>query len=109
MSHRPSIAVFLGSAGLFALVIAPPSFADTRKAGVLRLATEGQYPPFNYFEKNKLTGFDVELAEAVTEELHLKHEWKTFPFDSLLIGLKENRYDLVAASHSVTPERSKAR
>jgi polar amino acid transport system substrate-binding protein len=75
---------------------------------VLRLASEGQYPPFNYFEKQKLTGFEIELAEAVTAELKMKAEWKTYPFDSLLIGLKENRYDLVAASHSITPERAKA-
>jgi polar amino acid transport system substrate-binding protein len=87
---------------------APASLADAKKSGVLRLASEGQYPPFNYFEKNKLTGFEIDLAEAVTKELKLKAEWKTYPFDSLLIGLKENRYDLVAASHSVTPERAKA-
>src|ERR1051326_3553601 len=82
--------------------------AQAKTPGVLRLASEGQYPPFNYFEKTKLTGFEIELAEAVTKELNLKPEWKTYPFDSLLIGLKENRYDLVAASHSVTPERAKA-
>jgi polar amino acid transport system substrate-binding protein len=83
-----------------------PTYAKT--PGVLRLASEGQYPPFNYFEKTKLTGFEIELAEAITQELNMKPEWKTYPFDSLLIGLKEDRYDLVAASHSVTPERAKA-
>jgi polar amino acid transport system substrate-binding protein len=84
---------------------APPAVGTP---GVLRVATEGQYPPFNYFDNDRLTGFEVELAEAVAKELDLKLEWKTFPFDSLLIGLTEGRYDLVAASHSVTPERARA-
>src|SRR4051812_26431620 len=93
---------------LFVLATLFSGSAMAKTPGVLRLASEGQYPPFNYFEKSKLTGFEIELAEAVTKELNLKPEWKTYPFDSLLIGLKENRYDLVAASHSVTPERAKA-
>jgi polar amino acid transport system substrate-binding protein len=105
VSHRFVVVALFASLGL---VTAPSAFADAKKSGVLRLASEGQYPPFNFFEKNKLTGFEIELAEAVTKELKLKPEWKTYPFDSLLIGLKEDRYDLVAASHSVTPERAKA-
>jgi polar amino acid transport system substrate-binding protein len=84
------------------------ALAATKKEGVLRLASEGGYPPFNYFEKKKLTGFEIELAEAISQELKLKPEWQTFPFDSLLIGLKDNRFDLVAASHSITEERAKA-
>jgi len=104
VTHRISVLAILFTV----LASATGALADAKKSGVLRLASEGQYPPFNFFEKNKLTGFEIDLAEAVTKELQMKPEWKTYPFDSLLIGLKENRYDLVAASHSVTPERAQA-
>jgi polar amino acid transport system substrate-binding protein len=35
-------------------------------------------------------------------------DWTTQSFDSLLIGLNQDRYDMVVASHAVTPERSRA-
>ena len=84
--------------------------ADIRKSGVLRLATEGAFPPFNFYQGKELSGFDVDLGNAVAAKMGLKPEWKTLPFDALLIGLdaRQDRYDLVVASHGVTPERAKA-
>lgn len=79
-----------------------------KKAGTITIATEGAFKPFNYFEGKKLTGFEVELAEAVAKQMGVKVKWVTQPFDSLLIGLGQNRYDFVIASHGITPERQKA-
>lgn len=81
---------------------------EIQKSGKILLATEGMFPPFNQYQNNHLTGFEVEVAEALAQELGLKFEWKTTPFDSLLIGLAQNRYDLVIASHGITEERAKA-
>ncbi|MBB6098039.1 polar amino acid transport system substrate-binding protein [Deinobacterium chartae] len=79
-----------------------------RSAGTIKIATEGAFPPFNYYEGKKLTGFEVELGNALAKELGLKVEWVTQPFDNLLIGLGQNRFDFVIASHGVTEERAKA-
>lgn len=84
------------------------TWPEIQKAGTLVMATEGTFPPFNEFKSNKLTGFEVEIAEAIAQKLGIKYEWKTYPFDSLLIGLNQNRYDLVIASHGITPERALA-
>ena len=79
-----------------------------QKDGTLRLATEGYYAPFAYFEGKKLTGFEVDLAEHLAQKMGLKFEWKTISFDALLTGLKQDRWDLVISSHGITPEREKA-
>jgi polar amino acid transport system substrate-binding protein len=79
-----------------------------KKAGTIIVATEGQYAPFNYFEGSKLSGFEVELMEAVAKKMGLKVEWKTLGFDALLTGLGQDRWDLVIASHGITEERAKA-
>ena len=79
-----------------------------QKDGTLRLATEGYYAPFAYFEGKKLTGFEVDLAEHLAQKMGLKFEWKTISFDALLTGLKQDRWDLVIASHGITDERAKA-
>src|SRR6185295_11452592 len=74
----------------------------------LKIATEGVAPPFNFFQGKKLTGFEVEVANEVAKRMGRQPEWLTFRFDSLLIGLSQGRYDLVAASHTITAERAKA-
>ena len=84
------------------------SLDAVRKDGRIVVATEGQFAPFNYFKGSTLTGFEVELAELVTQRMGLKTDWKTVGFDALLTGLQQDRWDLVIASHGVTPERAKA-
>jgi polar amino acid transport system substrate-binding protein len=92
---------------LFGLLILSSS-AALGAPSALKIATEGQFPPFNFYEKNELRGFEVDIANAIAEDLKIQTTWKTYPFDSLLIGLNEHKYDLVIASHGITPERAKA-
>lgn len=84
------------------------TWAQIKSSGTIKIATEGAFKPFNYFEGKKLTGFEVDLAEAVAKQLGVKVEWITQPFDNLLIGLNQDRYDFVIASHGITPVRAKA-
>jgi polar amino acid transport system substrate-binding protein len=81
---------------------------EIQKSGTIVLATEGQYAPFNFFKGKQLTGYEVEVGEAVAKKMGLKFEWKTVGFDALLTGLAQDRWDLVVASHGVTEERAKA-
>lgn len=84
------------------------TFDEIKKDGTIRVATEGAFQPFNYFEGAKLTGFEVELADAVFAKMGVKADWKAIGFDALLAGLQQNRWDFVVASHGITDERSKA-
>ena len=79
-----------------------------QKDGQILMATEGQFAPFNFFKGTTLSGFEVEVAELVAKKMGLKPEWKTIGFDALLTGLKQDRWDLVVASHAITDERAKA-
>ncbi len=51
-----------------------------KDSGTVIAATEGAFFPFNYFEGPKLTGFEVELAEAVVAKMGLKIEWRVVSF-----------------------------
>ena len=82
-------------------------WADIQKSGTLIAATGGDLKPFNYFEGKKLTGFEIELTEAIAQKMELKVEWKVLPFDSLLAGLQRDRWDLAISSHGITEERAK--
>lgn len=84
------------------------SFDEIKKDGKIIIATEGQFSPFNFFQGAKLTGFEVEVAEAMAAKMGLKVEWKALSFDALLTGLRQDRWDMVIASHGITEERAKA-
>jgi polar amino acid transport system substrate-binding protein len=84
------------------------SFDDIKKEGTIIVATEGQFPPFNFFQGSQLTGFEIELTQALVAKMGLKLQWKVLGFDALLAGLRQDRWDMVIASHGVTEERTKA-
>ena len=76
--------------------------------GKIVIASEGAFPPFNYFDGPKLTGFEIEIAEAVARKMGVQVEWKALSFDALLAGLRQDRWDAVIASFGITAERAKA-
>ena len=84
------------------------TFEEIKKDGKIVMATEGQYPPYNFFQGAKLSGFEIDLAEAVAKKLGVTLEWKALSFDALLAGLRNDRWDLVIAGHAITDERAKA-
>ncbi|MQY50949.1 amino acid ABC transporter substrate-binding protein [Rhodocyclus tenuis] len=79
-----------------------------KDSGTIIAATEGAFYPFNYFEGPKLTGFEVEVAEAVAKKLGLKLEWRVVAFDAQLAAIRQDRFDFAIASHGYTAERAKS-
>lgn len=79
-----------------------------KDSGTVIAATEGAFFPFNYFEGPKLTGFEVELAEAVVAKMGLKIEWRVVSFDAQLASIRQDRFDFAIASHGHTEERAKS-
>lgn len=84
------------------------TFEEIKKAGKVVAASEGAFPPFNLFQGPKLTGFEIEIGDAIAKRMGVEIEWKTLGFDALLAGLKQDRWDMVLASFAITPEREKA-
>jgi polar amino acid transport system substrate-binding protein len=84
------------------------TFEEIKADGKIIVASEGAFPPFNYFQGPKLSGFEIDVAEALAKKMGVKVEWKALSFDALLAGLRQDRWDLVIASFGITPERSKA-
>jgi len=79
-----------------------------KDSGTIVVATEGAYYPFNYFDGPKLTGFEIELAEAVVKQMGLKLDWRVVSFDAQLASIRQDRFDFAIASHGYTEERAKA-
>jgi polar amino acid transport system substrate-binding protein len=78
-----------------------------KSSGTLKVAVDGQTPGFNFYKGKELTGFEVELAAEMARGMALKVEWTVQPFNTLLVGLSQDRFDLIATSHAITPDRQK--
>lgn len=82
--------------------------ASMAQAEVLRVGTEATYAPFEFSGPDgKLTGFDVELIEAIGKEMGYEVQISNMPFDGLIPALNTAQIDVIAAAMSITPERAK--
>lgn len=94
---------FLAAASLTALsLFAGGAMAEEK----LVIGTEGAYPPFNSLEADgSLTGFDIDIAKALCEEMKVTCTFKTNDWDGIIPALQAKKFDAIVASMSITPER----
>lgn len=77
--------------------------------GTLTICSDIPYAPFEFPDDangGKLTGFDVQLVDAMAKKLELKTDWKTTPFDSIIPALAAGNCDMIASATTIKPERA---
>ena len=80
-----------------------------KEKGEIKMAMSGQYPPFNFVDdKNQLTGFDVEIGQAVAKRIGIKATPLSTAWDGIIAGLLANKYELICGSMAITEERLKS-
>ncbi|CAH0149462.1 amino acid ABC transporter substrate-binding protein [Microbacterium foliorum] len=76
--------------------------------GTLTVATEGTYRPFSFHGDGgtgDLTGFDVEIIQAVADKLGLEVEFQETQWDAIFAGLDAGRFDVIANQVSISDQR----
>jgi polar amino acid transport system substrate-binding protein len=68
------------------------------QAGVLTIASDIPYPPFEFHKGKTLTGFDVALMDDIAKKVGLRPKWVNTDFDTIFTALATGKFDLVAAA-----------
>lgn len=84
---------------------AVPELAD----GVLQVGSDIAYAPIEFFEEGTTTpkGLDIDLANALAEQLGVRTEFINTGFDGIIGALNASRFDVIMSAMTVTEERSK--
>ncbi|MFK7939441.1 MAG: transporter substrate-binding domain-containing protein [Roseovarius sp.] len=82
------------------------SASMTMAMDVVRMGTEGAYPPWNFInDAGEVDGFERELGDELCKRAELTCEWVTNEWDSIIPNLVSGNYDTIIAGMSITDER----
>lgn len=79
-----------------------------KKRGYLLVATEDDYPPFEYLINGKPVGFDNELLDRLRKRVPFEIRQEIIPWQGLLPGVIKGQYDVALTAVVITDERSKS-
>lgn len=95
---------FISAALTLATLSASVSHAQDN---VLRVGTDATFPPMEFVDNGKRTGFDIELMEAIAKNMGKQIEWVDIDFKGLIPGLMSKRFDMAVSAIYITDERKK--
>ncbi len=71
----------------------------------LVMATNAEFPPYEYHEGDQIVGIDAEIAAGIAEKLGMELEISDMGFDSILLAVQSGQADIGVAGMTITPER----
>lgn len=79
--------------------------APQEETKVLTMATNAEFPPYEFYEGDKVVGIDAEVAAVIAEKLGMELEIVDTAFDSIIPAIVAGKYDMGMAGMTVTEER----
>ena len=73
--------------------------------GVLVMATNAEFPPYEYHDGGEIVGIDVEIAKAIADKMGMELEIEDVAFDSVIPEITSGKADMGLAGMTVTEDR----
>ena len=81
---------------------------DIMKDGKIIVATNAEFPPFEYLDGDTITGFDIDLIKLYAKYLGVDIEINNIDFDGALLSVSSNKADLVIAGVTKNEKREQS-
>lgn len=78
-----------------------------RTGGTLVVATNAEFPPYEFYKNGGITGIDMDIMQAVCDKLGMELKIEDMAFDSIISAVSSGKADIGASGFTVTEERKK--
>ena len=78
---------------------------EKKEDNVLKMATNAEFPPYEFYDGDVVVGIDAEIAAAIAEKIGMELEIVDTAFDSIIPSIVAGMYDMGMAGMTVTEER----
>ena len=78
---------------------------EAAEGGVLVMATNAEFPPYEYYEGGEVVGIDADIARAIAEDMGMELKIEDMAFDSIIAAVQSGKADFGAAGMTVTEDR----
>ena len=99
------IALITCAAMIMCLAACGKTSNGTAQEGVLVMATNAEFPPYEYHEGSMIVGIDAEIAAAIAEKMGCELQIEDIAFDSIIPEVTSGKADMGMAGMTVTEER----
>ncbi|MBN9219109.1 MAG: transporter substrate-binding domain-containing protein [Mesorhizobium sp.] len=77
-----------------------------KQRGTIVVGTEAAFEPFEFVRDGQIVGYNKDILDYVVSQLGVKLDQLNLPFQGLLPGLLAKKFDLMATSTGINPERA---
>ena len=78
-----------------------------RSNGTLTMATNAEFPPYEFREGEDIVGIDAQMAQAIADKLGMELKIEDMAFDSIINAVQSGKADIGVAGMTVTEDRLK--
>lgn len=83
------------------------SCGNDQDTKVLRFIVSADYPPFTMVKDGKITGFEIDLANAIAKKMGMSAKFQDIQFAGIPVTLQNNMADAAISAIAKTPSRGK--
>ncbi len=74
----------------------------------LTMATNAEFPPYEYHDGTEIVGIDVEIAQAIADKLGRELVIEDMAFDSVIMAVQSGKADIAMAGLTITEDRKES-
>jgi len=80
---------------------------ENPKNGKLVMATNAEFPPYEFIESQEIMGIDADMAQAIADKLGMELKIENMEFDAIISAIQAGKADIGVAGMTVTEDRKK--